>query len=58
MKDSQVEIHIHHYVWTSLMIPLTAFSSPLSAIGQSWLLAVHLDGITRWGMDDTWTKRY
>jgi hypothetical protein len=56
--DSPIEIHVHHYVWTTLLLPLTAFPNPFSGMVQAWMLAIHLDGVVRWGMDDTWEYKH
>ncbi|KAL0477831.1 hypothetical protein AKO1_005286 [Acrasis kona] len=54
LRDSRIEIHVHHYILTALLLPLTAFGNPVSSSLQAWLLAIHIDGVVRWSMDPTW----
>jgi len=42
---------LHHYVFAILLIPGTGFPTRISAIIQSFLFGVLVDGISRWGFD-------
>ncbi|KAG8843111.1 hypothetical protein FRB96_004360 [Tulasnella sp. 330] len=44
-----LELRIHHYFYPILLIPGTAFPTRLSAVYQSLLLGIFLDGAARWG---------
>lgn len=47
-------VHIHHYYIGAIVVPLTAFMNPVSAACQGLASAVHLDGVSRWGMAPLW----
>ena len=42
---------LHHYVLAILLIPGTGFPTRISAIIQSFLFGMLVDGISRWGFD-------
>ena len=47
-------VHIHHYFWALLFIPLFRFDTSPSCAAQAYLLGVHLDGLLRWGYAPLW----
>lgn len=53
------EIHLHHFFTTCVLIPLTSFDSPISAICQSLLAGIYIEGSARFGMGyfiDQWSR--
>ncbi|KAI5123553.1 hypothetical protein M0805_003372 [Coniferiporia weirii] len=46
-----LQLRLHHYIFAMVMIPGTAFPTRLSAIYQSFLLGMFLNGIAAFGFD-------
>lgn len=43
-------IHLHHFFTCCVTIPFTSFNNPLSAVCQSLLAGVYIEGAARFGM--------
>jgi len=53
-------IHLHHFFSTCVMIPFTSFNNPISAVCQSLLAGVYIEGAARFGMGyfiDQWSDK-
>ncbi|KDQ15339.1 hypothetical protein BOTBODRAFT_145116 [Botryobasidium botryosum FD-172 SS1] len=44
-------LRIHHYIFPMMFMPGTAFPTRLSALYQTFLLGMFLNGVSRWGFD-------
>eukprot|EP00658_Telonema_sp_P-2_P044364 TRINITY_DN3222_c0_g1_i5.p1 TRINITY_DN3222_c0_g1~~TRINITY_DN3222_c0_g1_i5.p1 ORF type:complete len:298 (+),score=67.12 TRINITY_DN3222_c0_g1_i5:81-974(+) len=54
------EVHLHHFFTTCVLIPLTSFHTPVSAVCQSLLAGIYIEGSARFGMGyfvDQWSQR-
>lgn len=48
-KILNLYIHIHHYIMSLILFPITAIQTRASFIGQGFLLGMMVQGLTRWG---------
>ncbi|KAL6050858.1 hypothetical protein QOT17_019567 [Balamuthia mandrillaris] len=46
--------HAHHWFVALMLIPLTRFVNPLSAMTQGLLAGIFVEGIARWNFASTW----
>ena len=46
-----IYLHVHHYLWGVLLLPLLRFPCPSSVLAAGACLAVAVEGVACWGMD-------
>lgn len=46
-----IYLHVHHYLWGVLLLPLLRFPCPSSVLAAGASLAVAVEGVACWGMD-------
>jgi len=47
-------LHLHHYFWAGLIIPLLNYRHNLTAVFLGFFTALMVEGIARWGIDPVW----
>jgi len=47
-------VHVHHYIFASLLLPMTAFDHPISAMSQGALVGAAVQGIAEYSAPDMW----
>ena len=47
-----LQIHLHHYAWPLLLLPVTSTSNSLAFFYQGLLLGISTNGVARWGFGD------
>jgi len=49
-------LHMHHYFIFGTLIPLAAFSHPVSVVALGLVAGIYTEGAARWGYDPLWIK--
>ena len=50
-------IHVHHYIWSLMLVMIHGYQSPYVTFWAGTLSGVMVEGVSRWGFSKLWHER-